>query len=76
MDSSNAIFTQARLPDFKIASSHSFTVIASELFFFSIGVVCEAEQDSVWGLVFPTTLAGFSYSQQCPQNGNGTTLGM
>ncbi|XP_064386426.1 latrophilin-like protein LAT-2 isoform X1 [Halichondria panicea] len=38
-------------------------------------VVCEAEQDSVWGLVFPTTLAGFSYSQQCPQNGNGTTLG-
>ncbi|XP_064396295.1 adhesion G protein-coupled receptor L3-like isoform X2 [Halichondria panicea] len=39
------------------------------------GVVCEAERDSVWGLVFPATVAGFSYSQQCPQNGNGTTLG-
>ncbi len=43
---------------------------------FSIGVACEAERDSVWGLVFPATVAGFSYSQQCPQNGNGTTLGI
>ncbi|XP_064407630.1 latrophilin-like protein LAT-2 isoform X2 [Halichondria panicea] len=38
-------------------------------------VQCEAEEDSVWGLVFPTTVAGFLYSQQCPQNGNGITLG-
>ncbi|XP_064396279.1 uncharacterized protein LOC135343205 isoform X2 [Halichondria panicea] len=38
-------------------------------------VQCEAEKDSVWGLVFPATMAGFSYSRQCPQNGNGITLG-
>ncbi|XP_064407631.1 uncharacterized protein LOC135352375 isoform X3 [Halichondria panicea] len=38
-------------------------------------VQCEAEEDSVWGLVFPATVAGFLYSQQCPQNGNGITLG-
>ncbi|XP_064407434.1 adhesion G protein-coupled receptor L3-like [Halichondria panicea] len=38
-------------------------------------VVCEAEEDSVWGLVFPATVAGFSYSQQCPQYRNGKTLG-
>ena len=45
--------------------------------FFSIGVVCEAEHDdSVWGLVFPATVAGCSYSQQCPQHGNGLTLGI
>ena len=45
--------------------------------FLSIGMVqCEAERDSVWGLVFPTTVGGFSYSQQCPQNGTGTTLGI
>ncbi|XP_064402412.1 adhesion G protein-coupled receptor E3-like isoform X2 [Halichondria panicea] len=37
--------------------------------------VCEAEQDSVWWLFFPVTVAGFSYSQQCPQNGTGRTLG-
>ncbi len=39
-------------------------------------VQCEAEKDSVWGLVFPATVAGFSYSRQCPQNGTGTTLGI
>ena len=40
-------------------------------------VQCEAEHDSVWGIVFPATVAGFSYSQQCdPQNGNGTTSGI
>ncbi|XP_064407205.1 adhesion G protein-coupled receptor L3-like isoform X2 [Halichondria panicea] len=41
----------------------------------NIVVQCEAERDSVWGLVFPATVAGFSYSQQCPQNENGKTLG-
>ncbi len=39
-------------------------------------VQCETEKDSVWGLVFPATVAGFSYSRQCPQNGTGTTLGI
>ncbi len=39
-------------------------------------VQCEAEKDSVWGLVFPATVSGFSYSRQCPQNGTGTTLGI
>ncbi len=39
-------------------------------------MVCGAEIDSVWGLVFPATVAGFSYSQQCPQNGTGTTSGI
>ncbi|XP_064387576.1 adhesion G protein-coupled receptor L3-like isoform X2 [Halichondria panicea] len=38
-------------------------------------MVCEAEQDSVWWLFFPVTVAGFSYSRQCPQNGTGTTSG-
>ncbi len=39
-------------------------------------MVCEAEQDSVWWLFFPVTLAGFSHSRQCPQNGTGTTSGI
>ncbi|XP_064386127.1 sushi, von Willebrand factor type A, EGF and pentraxin domain-containing protein 1-like isoform X2 [Halichondria panicea] len=38
-------------------------------------IVCEAERDSVWWLFVPATLAGTSYTQQCPQNGTGTTLG-
>ncbi len=39
-------------------------------------MVCEAEQDFVWWLFFPATLAGFSHSRQCPQNGTGTTSGI
>ena len=42
----------------------------------TLPVICPSENDPVWWLSFPDTLAGVTHERECPQNGTSSISGL